>query len=257
MRSTNEELQSRRNNILKLIKQTENNSIGVDEIAQSFNVSTMTVRRDLDELEDLKLIERFHGGARLVSNEDHLDADEHMLRNLNNSISEKAAEFIKENETIFINSSSTALHTLAYLTDTPINLFTNNLKILNYQNNPSSNILVTGGEIRPNRQNALVGNGAIRSIEGIYSSVTIIGCSGLSVSSGISTNNLHEATLNHLYLKNSNGLKILVANHTKINHNTNFHVCDINEIDIFITDRYASSQNIREIESYGVTVIQA
>lgn len=256
MRSSIEELNNRRKQILTMLNDAKDNRLTVNNIAHGLDVSVMTVRRDLDELEELKLITRFHGGAELLNKETELKADQLIIKNLNSAISKKAAEYVTEDSTIFINSSSTALNTLTYLKETPINLFTNNLNIVTYETHPASNIIVTGGEIRPNRKNALVGNNALQSIQGIHSNITIIGCSGVGVKHGISTNNLHEANLNHLYLQNSDGLKVLVANHTKINKKTNFFVADIIDIDIFITDRYASNSDIREIESWGVTVIQ-
>lgn len=257
MRSTLKELNQRRENILKLLAEAPKHQLTVGELAEHFNLSTMTIRRDLDELAELRALERYHGGARLNTKNLSIDGKEHLFKNLNEAISKMAATYIKENDTVFINSSSTALNALRYMDKAMLNIFTNNLNIVNYCLPATCNIVVTGGEVRANRQNALVGDIAQKVVETVSANLCILGCSGLSLDQGISTNNLHEARLNDLYIQQTQGTVILVANHTKINRQTTFKVADLSCVDVFITDRYASNEDVARIEGLGIDVVKA
>ena len=97
----------------------------------------------------------------------------------------------------------------------------------------------------------------LKTINNIRANMAIIGCSGVNLTSGISTNNFHEAKINEYMINNTNGKIVLVADSTKIGKDTNFIVTDLQAIDYLITDTYADTNIINQIENLGIIVIQA
>lgn len=255
-KSTNEELRNRRDSILKILIDSKDFSGNVKDLAKTFNVSEMTIRRDLNYLEKNNLLERFYGGARLLQfNKDEYNNRDIYRKKIQEEIARKASEYIKENSTIFINSGNTALNVVDFLYNLPLIIITNNLKIYKKKTNLQTTTLLTGGEIR-NPRDVLVGDLALFSLKSLYADFTILSCSGISAKTGISTNNVHELRINKTMIDNTKEKIIVVADYKKIGKSTNFIVDDITSVDILITDIYADKNEISRIENLGVTVIQ-
>lgn len=249
-------INARREGIIQLLDHSENNTLDVNSIASKMNVSSMTIRRDLVTLEEMGKIIRSHGSASINNNQTiEGNTNNSSLEKIKSLIAKQAAKYIENNQTIFINSSSTALETINYLNDKTLTVVTNNLRINKDKVNPSTNILLPGGEIRYPKE-ALVGDLCVSNLSNINADITVIGCSGISARMGLSTNNIHESRVNNVMINNSKKLVIVTADYRKIGNDSSFIVSDLNNIDILITDIYADPEAIREIEDSGVTVIQ-
>lgn len=252
MKSSDKTIKERRNKLIDLLK--EKDVLLVKEISEYLMVSEITIRRDLIALEKMGQVHRLHGKAQLVKETGTEDFNKE-LEFLKAAISKKAAEFVKEGNTLFINTSSTALSSLKTLEDKRLTIVTNNVKVANLDHNPNSTVILSGGEIRFPKE-ALVGDIAIESFSKMSSDISIIGCSGLSVENGITTPVLHESKINSLIIERTNGLVIVVADYRKIGFSSNFTSGNIKDINYLITDSFAPLEVIREIEKQGVQVIQ-
>lgn len=253
MKNTTEGIQKRKNKILALLQ--EHQSQTVLELAVALNTSAITIRRDLATLDRMGVVRRFHGGAEKVANVDDYTEENRQLDCIKLQLAKKAASFIQENDTVFINTSSTALLTLSHTEDKRLTVITNNVKVANMDHNPHSTIILSGGEIRFPKE-ALVGDIAIDSFSKMTADVCIIGCSGLTAEDGITTPIFHEAKINRLIIDRTKGLKIVVADYRKIGKTSNFLSGHLAEIDYLITDSFVDQTTIEQIESQGVTVIQ-
>lgn len=255
-KSTQEELKERREKIICLLADNDKKMLNKD-LAKILQVSNMTVRRDLEKLENAGLVTRFHGGVRLndqISNRCSKNSEIY-IEGIKSEIARRAADFVPEMATVFINSSTTAALAVQFFKDKQLTIVSNNILLGQENVNPSSTILLTGGEIRSHKE-ALVGDLAIDAIIDIQANVSIIGCSGVSANQGVSTNNVHESKVNSLMIENTTDHVIVVADHRKIGKDTNFKVTDLENIDLLITDSYSDNKIIREIEDLGVQVIQ-
>ena len=121
MKMNKEVVDNRRKIIMQKIQ--TNGTVTVDELAQELNVAPMTIRRDLQYWEEKGALVRFYGGARLVqtfveNGEDNNEAYKH-------AIAKYAAQFIDEGDTVFINTSSTALLMLHYIKNKHVTVITN------------------------------------------------------------------------------------------------------------------------------------
>lgn len=252
MKSSHKTIKHRRDKLLDLLH-TET-TLPVKEISHKLDVSEITVRRDLIALEKMGLVQRAHGTAQIVQKTGTEDYNEE-IEVLKNTIAKKAAEYVSEGNTLFINTGSTALSSLKHLEDKRVTIVTNNVKVASLDHNPNSTVILSGGEIRFPKE-ALVGDIAIDSFSKMSSDISIIGCSGLSIENGITTPVLHESKINSLIIERTNGLVIVVADYRKIGFSSNFTSGNIKDINYLITDTFASPEVLREIEKQGVQVIQ-
>ena len=148
----------RRLEILKRIQ--EKDEIKVEELAEEFDLSLMTVRRDLQFLESRQLITRFYGGAtaRLTSRPLTVEEEIRMYRQ---RIAQYATRCIDSGDTLFINGSSTALDTLNYLQTSNVHVITNNGRAIGTQYPAGVNVTLTGGELRGH---VMVGDYVMRNL---------------------------------------------------------------------------------------------
>ena len=154
-----------------------------------------------------------------------------------------------------MNSSSTALKSLPKLLQKKIYIMTNNLHAADYiSENDKATLIMSGGDI-VNDHLIMSGDIAKQSFSSMRSDWGIIGCAGLSLEHGISTPYLREAAINKTIIKNSRRL-ILVANYSKFNSFSNFTIGNIKDIDVLITDTFASGELIAAIRQEGIQVIQ-
>lgn len=244
----------RRQDITSLL---ENHSrLSIDELASAFNVSLMTIRRDLNELENQGIVHHKHGYAEFVADTPvEGDTQNPCIEEIKTRIAKQASKYIKTNETIFLNSSSTAIGILDYIASERNTIITNNIEATRRQMPEDSSLILTGGEVRFPKE-ALIGQVAIAYLETIYSDITFIGCSGVS-KHGVTTNNLYEAQINRMMIQHTHARNVaVVADYRKIGFNSNFTSGSLNDVRYLITDSYADPHALKAIEKAGVNIIQ-
>lgn len=242
----------RRENILSLLK--SNKELSVKELSNEFKVSELTIRRDLDELEAIGKLQRYHGGARLTDNKSL--SKNIIIEDKKERIAKKCAEFISEDDDIFINSSSTALLTLKYIKNKRINVITNNTKALDLDIDGKISIILTGGKSNFPKT-ALTGTFAMNNLQLVASDITIIGISGVTQNGELTTTVLDQVEINSYMLNKSTKLNILVCDSSKFLEAANFMWGDISMVDILITDSDIKRETIEKFEKKGVQVILA
>ena len=128
MRNTDQAIQARRNEIM--LECQRKGKVSVNELSERFNVSPLTIRRDLQFWEDSNAMIRNYGGAKLVQSfipETNLNQDNEYAKH---AIAKFAAGLVEDNDTIFINTSSTALLILKYIKNKHVNVDANNLCLI-------------------------------------------------------------------------------------------------------------------------------
>lgn len=240
---------NRRMKVLEALK--SNGHIKVSDLADEFNVSPLTIRRDLQYLEDNKKLERFYGGAAIRSdNNPHQEDEVTYYRRL---IAMYAATLVDDGDSIFINTSSTALQMIQYIKDKRITVITNNGKAIYTEHSPKVSIILTGGEIREVKE-AMVGEFAANNLERVSAKKSFLGCSGVSVESGMTTELLNEVNLNQLMLRRVSGPTYILADHTKLGRNSSFVSCSVSHMQNIITDELANPLVVNALREKGVRV---
>lgn len=251
MKKSIAEVNERREYLVEFLAETTASDIKT--LAKHLDVSEMTVRRDCNVLAKMGRIKQTFGKIELIGN---LDVTQNIeaIEKIKSAIAYEAASYVESGDTVFINTSSTALMSLTYLQDKAISLLTNNIKVVHLNHNPQSTIFLTGGEVRFQKE-GLSGDRAVTAFSEARSDITIIGVSGVSLENGISTSVMHEATVNSQIVDNS-GQLIVVADYRKVGTTSNFKIGELKDISILITDQYADKKTLDAIESLGGQVIQ-
>lgn len=208
----------RKQQILELMRKN-NKVVTVDQLCKELFASGATIRRDLKELEENKLIHRTHGGAVLVegsSTEDPLAFRENQNSIRKQVIADHAVKYIEDGMTIFLDSSTT-VYALAKMLDKFNNLkvITNGIKTTMLLSDYSNiQLMCTGGILRDNSK-SLVGLSAKNFISHYNADIVFMSCRGFSVENGVSEANEDEYYVKRQFIENSKRA-ILLCDTSKI-----------------------------------------
>lgn len=250
---------SRRDEILNLIN--SDGQVYVDELSNKFGVSEVTIRNDLDQLEQKSLLIRARGGAMRIEGRVGVDYNISEKDKINYQekvrIGKAAAQLIKSSEIILIDSGTTTVEMVKNLQKIEdLTVITNALNIasvlINYSN---VNLTMPGGYLRKNSQ-SLVGPMAERSLKNFYVDKAFLGVDGFDTRTGLYTPNIEEAHLNELMIEIANEV-ILLTDSSKFKKKSFAYICSIDKVDVVVTDDKISEQDHRRLEEAGVKVIIA
>lgn len=252
MKSSRSLIDHRREQLLKLIK--DSGSVSVNEIAEKFHLSLLTVRRDLQYLEDHKLLERFYGGAKYGNDiKTGTAEDEGKPLLAREKIANYAASLICDNEVIFINTSETALNIIKYISAKNVTVITNNGNVIGEENPSGAKIILLGGEIRAVK-GALVGSFTMNNLKHITANKSFIGCCGVDIHVGVTTEIMNEVKINEMMHANVYCTSYILADHTKMGKVSSYVSCEINQVNNIITDAGTDPHMVEQLKAIGVEV---
>ncbi|MCD8150274.1 MAG: DeoR/GlpR family DNA-binding transcription regulator [Clostridiales bacterium] len=244
---------SRREKILESVR--ENGNASVNNLSDLFQVSQLTIRRDLQYLEDHRLLERFYGGARFTDScEDQQSADD-QRQFRREKIARYAAGLVDDGDSIFINTSSTALAMVKYITRNNIKVFTNNGNIINEKIPSGVTVFLLGGELRY-KKGAMVGDFAMNNLMQMTARKCFIGCGGIDPDTGMTTELLNEVNLNRTMFERASEVAYFLAEGSKFGKRCSFVSCPPQLVTNIITDGEAPPQLITKFRKMGTQVYQ-
>lgn len=254
MKNSLENVQERRNEVLKTIN--VQGSISVKDLAEKFNVSRITLRRDLKALTEMGCVNWHNGLASKIKQPNvHDNLANSGIELIKDHIAAVTPSYIEKNSTLFVNSSSLCWRAINQLASKQLTIITNNTRATECVHHPATSIILTGGEIRYPKE-SLVGTVAVQLLESMQSDYTLIGCDGMSLDNGITTQNIYEAEVNSTMIRRTKQKVICVADYRKIGVTSNYHVADLNRVDILITDRFANDRVLRSFNKYDIEIVQ-
>jgi DeoR family fructose operon transcriptional repressor len=229
----------------------------VQELSEYFSVSESTIRRDLQELEEAKLLRRTHGGAislQGVNFEPTFEEKEDKFRKEKEAIAKKAVEFIEEGDTLLLDSGTTTYHLVQHLRDfSKLTVVTNSLIFAQeLQYHPGIDVLAIGGILRKETL-ALVGPFAEQCLSMVRVDKAFIATNGLDMEGGLTTPNLIEAATKRKMILSSKQV-ILLTDHSKAGKIAFSKFADIHEIDKCIIDNAIPTSVHKSLEKVGVDV---
>jgi DeoR/GlpR family transcriptional regulator of sugar metabolism len=234
-----------------------NSRPSIEKLAQKMQTSTITIRRDLLWLQDNKYIDRSGLSTLVLNNNRSLENIFSSTQTIEKrAIAKLAASLVEDGDTIFLNSSSTALLMLDYLEAVQVTVITNNLKVLFAEPSEKSFIILTGGEVRMPKE-SLVGDFAYDNISMVTAAKCFMGCSGINRETGFTTAVLQEVQINRRMIERTIGKKYILADYTKVGRTHSFLTCPLSDIDAVITDTQTSQKEIDDLIEGGVEVIIA
>jgi DeoR/GlpR family transcriptional regulator of sugar metabolism len=216
----------------------------VRELAQALGVSEMTIRRDLDALAATGAIEKFYGGARLLTSLSHDEPGFAAKRKRQGAekaaIAAEAVRHVSEGMVVGL-SGGTTTHAFAHaLREVPgLTIVTNSIPVADQFRGGGTTtpyrgtVLITGGE--RTLSDALVGPIAVSSLRQLHVDLLFLGVHGADAAAGLTTPNLLESEVNQVFLSASNRVAVL-ADHTKWGTVGMSTFAPLAAADLFITD---------------------
>ena len=196
--------------------------VRVSELAGLLGVSDMTIRRDLELLDEAGLVTKVHGGATLRAerSSDEPGFEAKSLRNMaeKHAIAMAAAAMVTPGSAIGITAGTTTWQLAYHLVDIPhLTVVTNSVRVsdvLYRAPRPDRTVVLTGGDRTPS--DALVGPVALATLRTLHLDMVCMGVHGMSGVAGFTTPNLQEAETNRAFVESTPQLVVL-ADHTKWN----------------------------------------
>ena len=249
----------RRAGILSEIK--EKGFASVDELAARFDVSVITIRRDLDQLESEGCIERTHGGAiytKHIAVESTYREKNQQNREMKSAIGARAAGLAMPGDTVFVNSGSTTFQIIAELVGIPgIRIITNNITaVLEASPGPDCELILVGGLYR-GASGCTVGDFAMQLMKQLNVSRTFIGADGISLKNGITSPVSQEAAVTRMMIERTAGPVIVAADSSKIGSVSTFFTARLDSVDYLVTDGGFDESFRPDFEEAGITIIKA
>ena len=213
---------------------------GVNELAKIVDSSVVTIRRDLQRLEEQGYVRRTHGGAEIVHSggmEIAFEARESHRLGLKRAIAEAAFEGLHPHESVFMDSGTTVLQLARRLRldPMPLNVFTNSIAIVQtLLDTPQLQITLIAGRIR-NENRSIVGPLAERSIEGLWFDRLFLGASAVQPDGSIATPDSDEASLNAAMIRQATQ-RCLLMDSSKFGQHATFRVGRLEDMTHVITD---------------------
>ncbi len=249
--------EQREEHILKLLEQ--HGSVEVSQLCNLFNVTKMTIRRDLDALENQGKVTRTHGGAVLNNTDILLEKPLYVRLNTNTEhkdrIAAKAASLISDGEKIFL-SSGTTVFSLAKQLDNARRLLvvTDGLNTaLELSKRTNISIIVIGGELRNNTL-ATTGSFAEDMIRQFKFEAAYMGVTSISADGSLYHGSLVEIGL-YKVLAEISKRRIIMADSAKLGKDDFVCVGKLRPGDTLITNDEAPPELIKTYRDLGVDVI--
>ena len=228
--------------------------IMVEDLARAFDISPMTVRRDLQVLEEQGKISRFHGGASVDTRAVPGDEKERVAL-CQRLIARCAAQQVASGDTLFINGSNTALALLDQLGDKTVTVFTNNAMVVGHRYPRGVDLQLSGGTFRGSRH-ILTGDLALKNLMDWHANRAFLGCIGISPQGEILCGIPSELGINETMIEHAESYYIL-ADYTKIGKAGTYASFHLEKKGCVITDEYAPEAVLEQLRASGMQVIQA
>jgi DeoR family transcriptional regulator, glycerol-3-phosphate regulon repressor len=229
-------LSPRQHQILSLAKQQ--GTVGVEELAERFSVTPQTIRRDLNELCDDRLLARTHGGAMLTSGVENVDYESRRQISASEKqlIGQHAATFIPNNASLFINIGTTTEEVArALVNHTGLLVITNNIHVASIlQPCPKIDVIIVGGSVR-HSDGGIVGDTAVDMISKFKVDYAVMGVSAIDDDGSLLDFDPREVRAAQAMVDNARNV-ILVSDSMKFSRSAPVRIGHMSNVDIFVTD---------------------
>jgi DeoR family transcriptional regulator, aga operon transcriptional repressor len=239
----------------------ERDFVRVSELADLFDVSEVTVRSDLDALAARGVLRRVRGGAvprGTTPAERPFEESEVAAADEKREIARAAAAMVRSGDTIILDVGTTTTAIAQALADrddiTDVTVFTSSLTIAMALEaaSPALTVVVTGGTLRP-KQHSLVEPLAGLVFASIHAGTAFVGCNGVDVDAGITNVNLPETDIKKKIIAAAQR-RVVCVDASKLGRVALAHVCDLDDVDVLLTDRGADPQIVAALRETGLEV---
>ena len=233
--------------------------VRVADLSREFCISEVSIRKDLEALEAEGHLMRVHGGAvalnKLYVN---MDLGERYKTNATakKHLAELAAEFIDDNDTVFMNAGTTLTYVLRAIKGKKnVSIVTNSIQNATEAASHSSfNVILLGGDVDTKYQ-FTHGSDAEKQLENYHATKCILSVDGVSAVSGLTLYYSNEASLARKMISSANSV-IVVADGSKIGREVFARITDATKMDVLITNKTDKKETLDALSELGVKIYQ-
>ena len=248
---------TRRGEIVDLVRQE--GFVSIDVLADKFQVTPQTIRRDINELCNQGVLERLHGGAKLPSSTENLAYPERqvLFHEEKRRIARLVAEHVPDYASLFINiGTTTEAIAEALLNHQGLSVITNNLNVATILSaNPGFRLIIAGGQVR-HHDRGIVGEATLDLIRQFKVDIGIIGISAIDEDGALLDFDYREVRVAQAILENSRRV-FLAADHSKFGRSAMARLGSIDQVDAFFTDRLPTASLGEKLALAGTSVLIA
>lgn len=237
----------------------ESGAISIQELVTSLEVSEMTIRRDLDQLEKLGSLRRVHGGAVKTlsgSYEPPFAVRVERQATEKSRIALAISELIQDRDTLVLDGGSTGVAIAKVLASRELTVCTPSFRVADVlRESPGITLLLTGGKVRRGEE-SLSGPAAIATLALHRFDKYIMTVSGLDMRSGCTEWNIEDAEIKRTALKVSQST-IVAADSTKVGKTAFAHICEIQDVSVLVTDSNLEKEAKSQFIACGIEILSA
>jgi DeoR family glycerol-3-phosphate regulon repressor len=226
----------------------------VEALAERFGVTPQTIRKDLNDLCDAKILRRIHGGAITPSGTENLEYEQRrqVAADEKAAIGREAAALIPNGASLFINiGTTTEAVSDALVGHQNLMIITNNLNVANrLRLVPSIEVVISGGIVR-SADGGIVGEAAVDFIRQFKVDYAIIGASAIDQDGALLDYDFREVKVAQAIIQNARKV-ILVADSTKLEITAPVRIGHISQVQIFVTDDAIPSRFVKLAKEHDV-----
>ena len=249
-------LSARHAEIIQMAK--DSGRVLVDDLAARFGVTPQTIRKDLNDLCEQRLLSRIHGGALLPSGIENMEyeARRKIAAEEKGAIGRAAARLIPDKASLFINiGTTTEAVSNALLDHKGLMVITNNINVANrLRVYPEIEVVISGGVVRSS-DGGIVGEAAVDFIKQFKVDYAVIGVSAIDEDGALLDFDFREVKVAQAIIANARHV-ILVADATKFERMAPVRIGHLSQVNTFITDR-CEIEAIRDVcKESGVQLVE-
>jgi DeoR/GlpR family transcriptional regulator of sugar metabolism len=244
--------------ILEAVK--DHRQATVSELSLRFDVSQVTIRRDLRDLAAKGALRRAHGGAILAASvppEPPVVQRMGWAEHCKACIGRAAAALVADGDSVFIGSGSTTAHVARHLVSRRnLTVVTNALTIATELASAGGvTVVVTGGLMRPSEL-SLVGHITELALHEVRVDKVILGMRAISLDAGMTNDFLPEVMTDRTIIEMAPEL-IVVADHTKFGKIASAYVAPVERVTTLVTNSETDPQILVRLRELGIQIIVA
>jgi len=211
----------------------------VDDLASHFDVTPQTIRKDLNDLCEQRVLRKIHGGALFPSGIENVEYESRrkIAAEEKEAIGKAAAHLIPDGASLFINIGTTTEEVSRALLDHDgLMVITNNINVANRMRvYPSFEVVIAGGVVR-GADGGVVGEAAVDFIKQFKVDYAVIGASAIDHDGALLDFDFREVKVAQAIIANARHV-ILVCDATKFERTAPVRIGHLSQVDTFITDR--------------------
>jgi DeoR family glycerol-3-phosphate regulon repressor len=252
-----EDLNPRRQEILAMVR--TQGRVSVEDLAGRFSVTPQTIRKDLNELCDRRLLSRMHGGAVISSGVENIgyDARRFIAQEEKRAIGVATARAIPNNTSLFVNIGTTTEEVArALLEHEGLLVITNNINVANIlYRQPHIEVIIAGGSVRRS-DGGIIGEAAVDFIRQFKVDHAVIGASAIDEEGALLDFDYREVRVSQAIIGNARQV-ILVCDRLKFERAAPVRIGHLSQVNVFVTDELTSPAAAELCRTHGVQVIEA